>query len=266
MLYTAPTLPEACSTLPPRCKKFLIELVHVARAVAVRRGQPNVAQVQFHVPQWLLAESFGVHESTLRNWFKRPELRHVVAATVHYQDGFYHRLKTGMLLAVVLNPQEHTRARLAFERGVVLRDLQQDAELGRVRGSYFPRGKSFIERVLNWLFVNPEEEQVPVDDARDLEEAVDNPDTVLHCARTVKGYRLTAQAIAAAADTIIRLLGDSQSYRLAWMKLLYNLRRRPERDFYVFHATLQRYRTAHSEGLKTAAPQLMRVCREAGWL
>lgn len=206
---------------------------------------------------YAIALALGIHEDTLRLWLNRPEAQFVVVRCAHKQAGWYHNITSGTLFAVKLYPDGETRPKLAFERGLVFRDLESAREQGKVRDTYTPEGKSLFQVLMDWINpVDPEEDLAPVNDARTpVENPAGSPEDSIRDALSAP----VAQTVEQAAHAIVRSLGDTPRYLPAWCRLLWSLAKgRDPTQHSLFTLTFTRFRTAHQQGLRSAAPQLLR--------
>lgn len=263
-------LPSTCDSLPRRAKLFLNELVGFARYYAVRNGWQHASEITVLIPQWLIADTLGVHVDTVRRWRKNPAVRNVISSTKHYTDGHYHRLIDGVMFAINLYPDETTRPRVRFEPDDKPRDLDADAAAGRIRASWSSEGKSLFDTLRAWFFPvdTPQASKSPVDDECKIAAPVDNPLSVVYaaCSRTGRAPDVSGH-VERAARAITRVLSDSDNYLPAWYKVIWTLRRKPQRDWHLFVSTLQNLVYAHRyENLHKPGPALLRECRTAGWL
>lgn len=233
-------LPETAQLLPKKALELVTELVAFARWLVVHHRYHGVAQVNFHAPQWLIAQALGVHEDSVRRYLKNPQMARFVRAIPHYADGHYHRIITGKIWAVVIDPTAPVKPRIAFERDRQLRDLVQDAELGRVRGSYNPLGKSLRAVLQEWYLssgaVPRTGPQAPVHDAR-------RPvDKLWEALRHLREKR-NRERVTLAAKAIQAFSKDREQYLPGWCALLWRTTKNT-RHFDYFCALLARHSDA----------------------
>jgi hypothetical protein len=192
---------------------MLVELLRFARWLALQRRQ-RVHTVQFHAPQWLIAQALGVHEDTVRRWLKRPEVQLVVRGVQHYTDGYYHRIVDGKVFAVALEPQEGRVPRITFERDAQLRDLERDSARGHVRGSYTPQEGSLSQVLQDWYQSQSQEPSVG-----DSRTPVENWLELLRDLR----LKRTRERVTLAAKALMRALHDREAFLPGWCQLLWRL-------------------------------------------
>lgn len=258
---TEVSLPPTCLALPDRAQQLLTTLVSFARSYAIRQGHASATEIQFHLPQYVLARTMGVHEDTVRRWLNRPEAQYVVRRCAYKQDGRHQRITSGTIFSVRLYPDGRTRPKLRFERGKTYRDLEQARSQGRVRDTYSPGTKSLFQALGDWVQepVSPREEDPPVNVPR---MPVNNP------IEAVQDALLTASAelVQRAGHAIVQALGDSPAFLPAWYRLLWNLARHNDsRTQALFTTTFARFHAGHREGLHHAGALLLREARTAGW-
>lgn len=233
-------LPEEASKLPGKARELVTELVAFARWLVVHHRYHGAAQVNFHAPQWLIAQALGVHEDSVRRYLKHPQMARFVRAIPHYTDGYYHRIVTGKVWAVVIEPTAGVKPRIAFERERVLRDLEQDAAHGRVRGSYNPLAKGLRAVLQEWYLssgaVPQEELQAPVHDARR------SVDKLWEALRQLREKRNKAR-VTLAAKAIQAFTRDREKYLPGWCALLWRTTKNP-RTYDYFCAVLARHSDA----------------------
>lgn len=235
-------LPAETEKLPPKAREMLVELLRFAQWLTIHRRQQRASVVCFHAPQWLVAQALGVHDDSVRRYLKNPVVQQVVRGVRHYTEGKYHRIIDGKIFAVSLDPQAYPYPRIAFERDGHYRDLVQDAENGRVRGSYSPQGQSLSQALKDWVLssgaVPQEPTQAPVSDART---AVDRLFELLRRARDHK----KRQHVTLAAKALQAHLNDDPRFLPGWCNQLWRLVRGREASYQHFLHRLASQRDAH---------------------
>lgn len=256
-------LPAHCENLrSDALRRFLTDLISFSRSYAIRIGCPHADEIQFFCPQYVISKTLDVSERTLRHWLSQPEVRTVVRHVAIKQDGWFHRLNAGTLFAVKLHPNGASEPKLRFERGTHFRDLRQDMADGRVAATYTPQTRDLQEALRAWVYPVSEEAsqaQAPVNVPAT---PVSNPVEAVQDAFLMR----TAGHVQRAGAAIVQALGDDPCYLRAWYRLLWRLVRSADTTArQLFTATLDRFRTAHQEGLRSAGAQLLREAAVAGW-
>jgi hypothetical protein len=215
-----PVLPSAYTALPARAQELVRELIRFACWLAVHQQRTQQPQVCFHMPQWLIIDTLGISEDTMRRYLAHPLVQRLIRAVPHYADGYYHRLITGKIFAVVLDPNAPSRPRILFEPDEQLRDLEHDARHGRVRGSYKP-SKSKLSEVLQEWYLSAGPVAQP-----QASPSVDDPrrpvDKLWNALRDLRIQRSRAH-VTRAARAIVAFTEDRPAYLPGWCALLWRV-------------------------------------------